>query len=70
MFQRSNKIKTPEELSKMEIGNLPEKELKVIIINMIKELERRMDEQRENLEGLHQELEHKENDQTDEKYSN
>ena len=41
MFQREEQDKTLEELSNMEIDNLPE-EFKVMIINMIKELGRRM----------------------------
>ena len=43
--------KTPdEELSEVEIGNQPEKEFRVMIIKMIKELRRRMDAQSEKLE--------------------
>jgi len=41
VFQREEQDKTLEELSNMEIDNLPE-EFKVMIINMIKELGRRM----------------------------
>ena len=33
-----------EEISKVEIGNLPNKEFKVMIIKMVKELGRRMDQ--------------------------
>ena len=36
-----------EELSELEIGNLPNKEFKVMILKMIKELRRRMDEHSE-----------------------
>ena len=43
MFQTKEKNKTPEELSEVEIGSLPENEFRVIIIKMNKELERRMD---------------------------
>ena len=41
--------KTPEELRDVEMGNLLEKEFKVMILKMIKELGRRMDEQSEKL---------------------
>ena len=42
--------KTPEEkLSIMEISNLPNNELKTIIIKMLKELARRLEEQSEKL---------------------
>ena len=47
MFQIKDQDKTPEELSKMEISNLPEKEFRVMIVKMIKELKRRMDVQSE-----------------------
>ena len=36
--------KTPEELSELEISTLPNKEFKVLIIKMLSELRRRMDE--------------------------
>ena len=36
-----------EQLSKVEIGNLPNKEFKVMIVKLIRELGRRMDEQSE-----------------------
>ena len=43
--------KTPEEeLSEVEIGNLPKKEFRVKIIKMIKEFRRRINAQREKLE--------------------
>ena len=51
MFQMKEEAKTPGgELSEVEMGNLPEKEFKVMMIKMIKELGRRMDEQSEKLE--------------------
>lgn len=41
--------KTPErKLNKMEISNLPDKGFKVMIIRMLTELKRSMDERREN----------------------
>ena len=51
MFQTKEQDKTPEEgLSEVEIDNLPEKEFRVMIIKMIKELGRTMDAQSEKLE--------------------
>ena len=38
MFQMKEHDKTPDELSELEIINLPNKELKVIIVKMLKEL--------------------------------
>ena len=53
MFQTKEQDKTPEEeLSKVEIGNLPKKEFRVVIKKMIKELGRRMDAQSKKLEVL------------------
>lgn len=46
MFQMEEQEKIPgEELNEVEISDLPNKEIKVITIEMTKELERRMDEQ-------------------------
>ena len=45
MLQRKKQDKTPEEeLSEVEIGNLPNKGFKVMVINMLKNLRRRLDE--------------------------
>ena len=58
MFQTKEWYKTPEEqLSKVEIGNLPNKEFKVMIVKLIRELGRRMDEQSEKWEVLKKQLE-------------
>ena len=44
MFQMKEQDKTPEEeLSEMEIGNLSEKEFRVMTVKVIKEFRRRMD---------------------------
>ena len=49
--------KTPEEeLSEVKIGNLPQKEFRIMIIKMIKELRRRMDAQSEKSEVFDKEL--------------
>ena len=51
MFQTKEQDKIPEEeLSEVEISNLPKKELRVMIIKMVKELRRRMNVQSKNLE--------------------
>lgn len=39
MFQMKEQDKTPEELSDMEIGSLPEKEFRVTIVKMIQKFE-------------------------------
>ena len=44
-----------EQLSEVETGNLPEKEFRVMILKMIKELGRRMDAQSEKLEVFNKE---------------
>lgn len=46
MFQMKGKDKTPEELSKMELSNLPDKEFKIKIVKMLDKLRRRLDEHR------------------------
>ena len=47
-FQMKEKEKTlEEELRDVEIGNLPEKEFRVMIIKIVKELSRRMNSQTE-----------------------
>ena len=58
MFQTEEQDKTlEEELSEIEINNLPDKEFKVIIIKMLKKFGRRMDEHSEKLEVSNKELE-------------
>ena len=52
IFQTKEPDKTSEELSIELIGNLPDKECKVMITKMIKKLGKRMDEQYEKLEVL------------------
>ena len=50
MVQTKEQDKTPEEqLHKVEIGNLPEKEFRVIFVKMIQELGKRMDAQSKKL---------------------
>ena len=66
MFQMKEQDKTPEgELSDMEIGNTPQKAFKVMIVKIIKELGRRMDEQSEELEFFDNDLENIKKNQTE-----
>ena len=58
MFQKKEQDKTSEELSEVEIGNLPEKEFRVMTVKIIKEFERRMDAKGEKL-PFQKELENK-----------
>ena len=44
--------KTPEELSEVEIGNLPEKEFRVMIVKMIQDLGKRMEAQMEKIQEM------------------
>ena len=58
MFQMREHDKTPEdELNEVEITNQPNKELKVIIVNMLKELRRRLGKQSKKLKVINNELE-------------
>ena len=63
MFQTKEQDKTPkEELSEVEISNLPNKEFKVMIIEMLNQLSRRMDE---HWEEFNKELENIKKNQTE-----
>ena len=44
--------KTPEQLSEVEIGNLPNKEFRVMTVKMIQEGMKRMDAQSEKLQEV------------------
>ena len=51
MFKEKEQDKTPEQqLTKGQLGNPPNKESKVMIVKMSKEIKRRLDEQSEKLE--------------------
>ena len=42
MYQMKEQNKTPEkQLNEVEIGNLPEKEFRIMIVNMIQDLRKR-----------------------------
>ena len=65
MFQMKEQDKTPEEkLSDVEIGNLPEKEFRVMIVKTIQKLGKRMDAQNEKLQKVNKELENIKNNLT------
>ena len=53
MFETEKQDET-QELSEVGISNLPDKEFKIMIIKMLKELGRRMVEQSEKIEFLKQ----------------
>ena len=53
MSQKKEQDKTPEEqLSEVEIGNLPEKEFRVVIVKMIQDLRKRMEAQTEDTRNI------------------
>ena len=53
MFQTKEQDKTPEEqLSEVEIVNLPEKEFRVIIVKTIQDLRKRMEAQTERIQEI------------------
>ena len=53
MFRNNEQNKTTEEqLSEVEIGNLLEKELRVIIAKMIQDFEKRMEAQTEKIQEM------------------
>ena len=44
MYQKKEQVKTPEkQLNEMEIGNLPEKEFRIMIVRMIQDFGKRME---------------------------
>ena len=70
MVQTKELDKTPEEqLSEVEIGSLPEKEIRVMIVNMIQDLRKRMEVQTKKIQDMfNKELEDLTN--RDEQYNN
>ena len=50
MYQMKEQDKTPEkQLNEMQIGNLPEKEFRIMILKMIQDLGKRMEEKIEKM---------------------
>ena len=53
MYQVKEQDKTPEkQLNEVEIGNLPEKEFRIMIVKMIQELGKRMEANREDARNV------------------
>ena len=53
MYQMKEQDKTPEkQLSVAEIGNLPEKEFRIMIVKMIQDLGKRMDAKIEKMQEM------------------
>ena len=53
MYQMREQDKTPEkQLNEMEIGNLPEKEFRIMIVKMIQDLGKRMEANIENMQEM------------------
>lgn len=42
IFQRKEQDRAPKELSEVDIGNIPDKEFKVVTVKMLRELGRRL----------------------------
>ena len=68
MSQMKRQDKTPEkQLNEVEIGNFPEKEFRIMIVNMIKNLGKRMEVKIEKMQEMFtKDLEEIKNKQTDE----
>ena len=68
MSQMKGQDKTPEkQLNELEIGNFPEKEFRIMIVNMIKNLGKRMEVKIEKMQEMFtKDLEEIKNKQTDE----
>ena len=72
MSQMKEQDKTPEkQLSEVGIGNLPEKEFRIIIMKMIQGIGERMEARiRKMQEMFNKDLEELKNKQTNEQYNN
>ena len=67
MYQMKEKDKTPEkQLNEMEIGSLPEKEFRIMIVKMIQDLGKRMEAKIEKMQEMfNKDLEELKNKQTE-----
>ena len=67
MYQMKEQDKTPEkQLNEMEIGNLPEKEFRIMIVKMIQDIGKRMEAKIEKLQEMfNKDLEELKNKQTE-----
>ena len=53
MYQMKEQDKTPEkQVTEVEIGNLPEKEFRIIIVKMIQDLRKRMEAKIEKMQEM------------------
>ena len=53
MYQMTEQDKTPEkQLNEVEIGNLPEKEFRIMIVKMIQDLRKRMEAKIEKMQQM------------------
>ena len=68
MSQMKGQDKTPEkQLNEVEIGNLPEKEFRIMIVKMIQDLRKRMEAKIEKMQEMFtKDLQELKNKQTDE----
>ena len=67
MYQMKKQDKTPEkQLNEVEIGNLPEKEFRIMIVKMIQELGKRREAKVEKMQEMfNKDLEELKNEQTE-----
>ena len=67
MYQMKEKDKTPEkQLNEVEIGNLPKKEFRIMIVKMIQDLGKRMEAKSEKKQEMfNKDLEELKNRQTE-----
>ena len=70
MYHMKEQDKTPEKkLNEVEIGNLPEKEFRIMIVKMIQDLGKRMEAKIWKMQEMfNKDLEDLKNKQTDEQY--
>ena len=53
MYQMKEQVKTPEkQLTEVEIGNLPEEKFRIMIVNMIQDLGKRMEAEIEKMQEM------------------
>ena len=53
MYQMNEQYKTPEkQLNAVEIGNIPEKEFRIMIVKMIQDLGKRMEAKIKNMQEM------------------
>ena len=72
IYQMKEQHKTPEkQLNEVEIGNLPEKEFRIMIVKITQDLGKTMEAKIEKMqERFNKDLEELKNKKTDEQYNN